>query len=296
VPSLTASSRTLSRHPRLHGAFRVAFWVFAGSIAFSVAGMILLMVAPSTLAFFGPYLQALVVAPTWTYMALMPVLPLLMYAPVLGGRRLAFFFAWGCLIGLSGELLGTTTGMPFGEYAYTQWLGAKIGGHVPYFIPPSWFAMSILSLDLARRTTSRRTSRIVLATVFMVLWDVSLDPAMNGAGAMFGDGAVVGGIDRFWSYPPADAFKFYYGMPLSNWLGWFAVALVIEAGYELIGGGLAESSRHAPVVYFLNCLFPLLLCLMYGLFVPFLVGAAVTAVPLGAARWMPRHLERSVHA
>ena len=265
--------------------FKVALAVFIGSMAFSVAGMLLLWGVPSSLAFFGPYLTDLVIAPTWAYMALLALLPVLMYGPLVGWKRVALFAVLGCAIGGGSELVGTSVGVPFGQYHYGPWLGPKILGDVPYFIPPSWFAMSLVSLDLAQRVTGRsaqtRWRRILLATTFMVLWDVSLDPAMNGAGATFGSVAVVGGIDRFWSYPPVGPFHFYYGMPISNWLGWFVVTFLIECAYEFVAGGLPVESRWAPPVYLLNGLFPIVLCAMYGLAAPALVGLAATALPLG---------------
>lgn len=245
-------------------AFRVAFWVFVGAIGFSLGGTLLLRLFPSLVGFFGPYYATLVKAPTWTYMALLPVLPVLLYVRSLGVPRMAFFVLWGCLIGGLSELIGTSTGVPFGPYQYTGWLGPKLLDHVPYFIPLSWFAMSILSLDLARRVAARRYERILVATVFMVLWDVSLDPAMSSA-------------FPFWVYPEGG---FFYGMPASNWAGWFVVSLVIMWGFEVIGGGLPASDRWALRLYLLNCLFPLGLSLLYGLYPAVVIGLVATALPL----------------
>ena len=161
--------------------FKIAFWTFCGAIGFSLAGTLLLKLAPSLIEIFGPYYQSLVKTPTWTYMTLLPILPVLMYGRSLGWPLMAFFVIWGSVIGGLSEFIGTTTGFPFGAYTYTGWLGPKLLGHVPYFIPPSWFAMSIVSLDLARRIARHRWERILLATLFMTLWDVSLDPAMSRA-------------------------------------------------------------------------------------------------------------------
>ena len=248
---------------RLDAFFRVALWVFIGTIVFSLAGSLFLKLFPESMVFFGPYYPTLVKAPTWMYMALLPVLAVLLYAPVLGWRRMAFFAVWGSVIGGASELIGTTTGFPFGAYEYTSWLGPKLFGHVPYFIPLSWFAMSIVSLDLAQRVVGSRLGRIALGALFMVIWDVSLDPAMSRA-------------FPFWIYPEGG---FFYGMPLSNWLGWFGVSLVILSGYEWIGGGLPASRRWAPALYLLNALFPLLLSPLYGLYGAFVIGALALAIP-----------------
>ncbi|ARA92402.1 hypothetical protein AWN76_003945 [Rhodothermaceae bacterium RA] len=249
---------------RLDRAFRVVFWIFLGAIVFSLAGTLLLLLFPSLTAFFGPWYPTLVKAPTWTYMAMLPLLPVLMYGRDLGWPRMALFVIWGSLVGGFSELVGTSTGLPFGPYAYTAWLGPKLFDHVPYFIPFSWFAMSVVSLDLAGRITTRRYERILVTALLMVLWDVSLDPAMSRA-------------FPFWTYPEGG---FYYGMPFSNWIGWFGVSLLIAWGYEVLGGGLHRPHGWAPLVYGLNALFPLLLCLLYGLYAAFFIGLMATALPL----------------
>jgi len=273
VSDTTTATATTSR------LFTVTLWLFIGSIAFSFLGMLLLTLVPASLDLFAPYLSQLIQAPTWTYMALLALLPILMYGPSLGARRMTIIFVWGCLIGGGSELIGTTgwlSGLlglswsfPFGDYTYTGWLGPEFAGHVPYFIPASWFAMAIISLDLARRLPTGRSVRVLIATVFMVLWDVSLDPAMNGAGSAIG-------TVPFWQY---GVDGFYYGMPLTNWFGWFLVSYIILWGYELFAGGLDAVHTYAPLVYLLNCLFPLLILLVQGLYIPLLIGVAATAVP-----------------
>jgi putative membrane protein len=97
----------------------------------------------------------------------------------------------------------------------------------------------------------------------MVLWDVSLDPAMNRA-------------FPFWDYA-ADGF--FYGMPLSNWVGWFGVTLVIMLGYEWMRGNRSIRNEWAPWVYALNCLFPLAISLLQDLYLAALIGALATAIP-----------------
>ncbi len=249
---------------RLDRVFTFLFWLFAGTIAFSIAGTLLLKLVPSTMDFFGPFYPTLVKSPTWTYMTLMPLLSLLIYAPTHRASLLGFFFIWGALVGGMSELMGTTTGLPFGEYIYTSWFGPKILDHVPYFIPASWFAMGLLSHDLASRFTSRRWGRILATATLMVLWDVSLDPAMSRA-------------FPFWTYPEGG---FFFGMPAINWFGWFVVSAVIAWGFETIGGGLRTGSRWAPLLWALNCLFPILVSFSYDLPLAGVLGVMATAIPL----------------
>jgi len=266
--------------------FRFSFWLFVGSICFSVAGMLLLKLFPAAMDLFGPVYTKLVKTPTWTFMTMLAILPVLMYGPTLGWRRLLGFIVWGCTIGAAGELIGTTgilnvggLALPFGEYHYTEWLGPKLAGHVPYFSPPSWFAMSIVSLDLARRVVSSRWGYILLGTTFMVLWDVSLDPAMNSA-------------FPFWNYA-VDGF--FFGMPFSNWCGWFGVTLIIMLGYEWLRGDHEIQNDWAPLVYALNCLFPIAISLLRDLYLASFIGLLATAVPF-ALLWLadPAIVHRSM--
>jgi carotene biosynthesis associated membrane protein len=261
--------------------FLAAFAVFVGAILFSLAGSALLTLAPAqagvALGWIAQHLglayDDLVKGPTWAYMALLPVLALALYWRELGPARSFAFLAWGAAVGAAAELVGTTTGFPFGHYAYGEWLGAKIAGHVPYFIPPSWYALSIVSLDLARRMRLSLAGRVLTAAAFMVLWDVALDPAMNHA-------------FPFWSYR-ADGV--YFGMPLVNWAGWLLTSAVIVLGYETFLGGLAPAPdrfvrRWGPRLYAANVLFPAAICLLFGAPLAGAFGAAALAAVLGVVR------------
>lgn len=260
---------------------RAVFAVFVGAMAFSLAGSLLLRFIPEVAGFVGAWYVTLVKAPTWMYMTLMPILAVMLYLPGEGAGRVVRFFFIGSLLGGLSELIGTTTGFPFGEYGYTEWLGPKAFGHVPLFIPASWFAMSIVSYDLAgrlagglpgrpgdrpdERPARARLVRIGLTALLMVLWDVSLDPAMSRA-------------FPFWTYPEGG---FFYGMPLSNWFGWFAVAAVIATAYEFLAGGPVKPHPAALLFYAVNCAFPFLISLVFGLEGAFAIGALTTA-----AVWM----------
>ncbi len=259
-----------------HRLFLISLALFAGSILFSVAGTVLLNFFPSQAGValgwiatnLGLGLDALIKGPTWVYMALLPVLSLLLYLPDLGWKRSVLFLLWGSAIGAVAELLGTQTGVPFGAYEYTDYLGAKIAGHVPWFIPPSWYAVSILAYDLARRMKVGRMATVVWGAVFMVLWDVALDPAMSKA-------------FPFWTY---ETEGFFFGMPLTNWAGWFVTSLVIVWGFDRLLGGLDSAPSWAPVLYALNVIFPVLICLLYGLPLAGVIGLIALGVAFGVVK------------
>ncbi len=252
---------------------RALVWAFVGAILFSLGGVLVIKIAPAVMRFFGPYFPTLVKAPTWTYMSLLPVIVVLMYYPSLGPQRTIWLVLTGSVIGAAAELLGTTTGFPFGDYEYTDWLGPKIFDHVPYFIPLSWFAMGAICYDLARRVVRRRTLTVAVAAVFMVAWDVSLDPAMSRA-------------FPFWTYGEAG---FFYGMPLSNWGGWLLTSLVIECVFAAIVRDQGLHHPLAPSFFVLNCFFPLALSALYGLWWATVAGVLATGLVLVIVRRTPCH-------
>ena len=119
--------------------------------------------------------------------------------------------------GFTAELVGTRTGWPFGEYAYADGrLGPGIGG-VPVVICLAWTAGAYPAWCAARRVAGRaRLLGVALAAAGLAGWDLYLDPQMVDAGlwSWRGRGAGLPGVAA---------------VPMSNYLGWAVVALVMAA-------------------------------------------------------------------
>jgi uncharacterized membrane protein len=116
------------------------------------------------------------------------------------------------LLSLLSELAGTTVGLPFGPYRYTDGLGAKWLGHVPVLIPLSWFFMALPSYAIARwRFPTTVAARVVVGSLVLLSWDLALDPAMSL-------------VTRFWVWGVAGP---YYGMPILNLVGWYVTGLAL---------------------------------------------------------------------
>lgn len=246
----------------------VLFALLAGSIAFSLGGMIALKVSPSIVVSVAPILSWLMMVPTWIYIVSLPLCVFLAFLPALGPRRSVLLLLSGAAVGAAAELLGTSTGLPFGRYAYTDFLGPKIAGLVPWAIPPSWYAAALLAFALASSLGLRGSRRVVTAAIYMVLWDVALEPAMSAGFPI-------------WTWSGEGVF---YGMPLMNWFGWFVTALVIEAGFERVIGA-ADTSRTPWTrrIWLVNGLFAVGICAQAGLGAAALLGAVAIALPLLAA-------------
>lgn len=150
---------------------------------------------------------------------------------VLGLRRLwdrrslagiTLLALWSYLI----EGIGVRTGWPYGQFRYATGLEPLLLGIVPVALPLFWLPMVLSSRLLASRLLSRpialrlgstaldrRPARawvlLFLSTLLLVLLDAVLDPPAVGVG--------------FWAYAARGA---YYGVPVSNYLGWCFSGLV----------------------------------------------------------------------
>ena len=198
---------------------------------------------------------------------------LALYLALRCGPRWLPAFAAVYLLSLGSELMGTTVGIPFGEYRYTEALGAKWLGHVPVVIPLSWFFMALPSYALARAALpgpGRTAGRVLLGSLLLLSWDLSLDPAMSHATAYW-----------VWGEPGT-----YYGMPLLNLFGWYVTGVALMAAFALlrVDGWLGRLSlRWLGAFYLANLLLPLGMSVAAGMWgaVAATVGAGVAAMAVG---------------
>lgn len=116
------------------------------------------------------------------------------------------------------ELLGTTTGVPFGAYSYTDLMGPKFLGHVPYLIPPSWMMMLYPSMVITEALRVNRWLRPVVAGFILTIWDFAMDPAMTAG-------------FPYWQWQTEGGF---YGMPYVNWLGWWLTGTIVAGCYWML--------------------------------------------------------------
>ncbi len=120
------------------------------------------------------------------------------------------------------ELVGTRTGIPFGDYTYAQdRIGPSIAT-VPILIAAAWFVGAYSVWRVAVFVLPRRPAlRVLLAIVALVGWDLFLDPQMVAAGLWrWGDDdAGLPGIEQ---------------IPLTNYAGWAVLGLVVFTVLSLV--------------------------------------------------------------
>ena len=150
--------------------------------------------------------------------------------------------------GFASELVGTATGIPFGEYFYAQnRLGPSLF-EVPVVVPlawtagfyPIWCAVTFVVGRLDTTQARATALRIVAVAVGMVGWDLYLDPQMVTDGQWTWTSGAVG-------LPGVSS------IPLTNYAGWLLVATLMAAVMEAVNRVVAPraSDDVVPIGLFL---------------------------------------------
>lgn len=138
------------------------------------------------------------------------------------------------LLGFLVELTGVVTGFPYGQFSYSNDLGPKVAGLVPYILPISWVPLVLGAVAATEPQGPSQSLRQALrwmlsAALLLTAVDGVLDPGAAHLG--------------FWVWPGGGV---YYGVPLSNYIGWL-LSSTLAAGL-LIHLLPWDETRPAPVM------------------------------------------------
>ena len=134
----------------------------------------------------------------------------------LGAGRAGLALLALSVFGYAIEGVGVATGLPYGTFYYGDSLGPKLLGLAPYILPVSYVPLVI---GAVAATGSRSVALWILkSALLLTLMDGVLDPGAVSLG--------------FWVWPEGGP---YYGVPVSNYLGWIlsgalASALLLSVG------------------------------------------------------------------
>ena len=150
----------------------------------------------------------------------------------LGGRLTVAFFALGAAISWAYEQAGISTGLVFGPYHYTDYLGSRLGD-VPVLIPLAWFMMIYPSYVIANLLLDGRPAgtsgtpgglgRLVAlaaaSAVVMTAWDLVVDPILSGPAV------------KAWIWETGGP---YFGIPVQNYFGWLLTTFTVYLAYRAV--------------------------------------------------------------
>ncbi|MGH3146555.1 MAG: carotenoid biosynthesis protein [Rubrobacter sp.] len=162
------------------------------------------------------------------------------------------------------ESFGVATGVPYGDFYYGDALGPRAFGLVPYLLPLSYVPL-VVGAMAAAWTRRPRLLHITLATLLLVWMDAVLDPGAASLG--------------FWTWPDGGA---YYGVPLSNYVGWLLSGAVATT-LLLTTGRWSHSPRPALLDSAIIAIaFWTGVAALSGLVAPALLGVALFVYLLGS--------------
>lgn len=152
------------------------------------------------------------------------------FLPIRGRKFIgiaSLLFALGMLV----EWMGVQFGWFFGTYSYGENLGIKVGG-VPLLIGMNWALLVIITGAIANSLTSRPGVRAFIGASLMLILDIFMEH----------------------SAPRFDFWMFEGGVvPLSNYLAWFAFALLFH--YIFQSSKITCKRSIAWNIYLAQCFF-----------------------------------------
>lgn len=288
-----ATARPDARTAQTRPLMKWATWLLAGhliALAFGLAGLLIAIPNPELWqdSSYGPRAYDFGMKYGGATHILFGAAAMFVYGmAVLGLRKTGIFFASATVISFFSELIGTSTGEPFGNYTYTNFLGYKLFDHVPFSIPLSWFyvgfATFLIGYVLADMfaLTPKSLFAIIFGGWLLTVWDLVLDPAMAHEAL---------GV-KFWVWSETGA---YFGMPGQNFLGWALTAVLFMGLARLLWRATPPTDGRSlriwfPVaVYLLNIAFASFLSASVDLWLPIVFAVALGAVPAVATLWPGR--------
>ncbi len=146
-------------------------------------------------------------------------------------RRIADVLATVLIGAWLAEFAGSHYGWVFGAYDYSAMLQPQLAG-VPVLIPLAWAMFLPPAWAVAARFVSpkRQVPFALVSAVVFTAWDLFLDPQWVARGLWT------------WETP-----GLYFGIPLSNYLGWLGTSAVIT--YLVNPSDLSESLHPLAALY-----------------------------------------------
>lgn len=179
----------------------------------------------------------------------------------LGWRDATILFLLLGVFALLLEGIAITTGFPYGGFVYSDRIGYRLFATVPWTVSLAWTPLILAAYAIAANVFGSRNGRIAFTTLTLLIFDVVLDP-----------GAVRMG---FWEFENAG---YFYGVPLSNFVGWIVSGFTGAALLELFIARV-QPLLPAPIQLassaFLIIFFWTALSAFAGMIAPALIGLLV---------------------
>ncbi len=161
------------------------------------------------------------------------------------------------LFGFVVEIIGVRFGVPFGAYNYTAVLAPRLFG-VPLVMACAWMTLAAYVKHMLARFALPVWTEATLAALWLTAVDLIIDPLAAQPLA-------------YWHWA---ASGLYYGIPATNFAGWFATGLLAFLLFQQS----CTANRWARLVGLSIIFFFTLLACAHGLWVAALIGGGLCAL------------------
>ena len=206
----------------------------------------------------------------------------------LGLKRIVAFTILAYFIAFISEYTSSRIGIPYGFYHYTgETHGEELFiSNVPFMDSLSYSFLGYFSYSLALLIVSPITRKgwkfelshppwyskkvLFLTAILFVLQDVLIDPVSLRGSKWF--------LGQIYYYPE---HGMYFGVPVSNFLGWLLVGLAIIYCFQKLDHKMGWSKEFAgnalmgPVLYFLNMMFILSVTFYIGEYIIGMISLSI---------------------
>jgi putative membrane protein len=168
------------------------------------------------------------------------------------------------LLGIYATLIETfaiLTGYPYGNFSYSDLLGFRVFGVVPWTVAFAWTPLILAAYAIGNNLISNLWLRIFVIAGILLIFDLVLDP-----GAVY---------MKFWKYSHDG---FFYGVPLSNFAGWIISGIIGAGIFEFLiyhfQPSLPSPKQMILSAYFI-IIFWTFIAFWAGMVLPFLIGIGI---------------------
>ena len=157
----------------------------------------------------------------------------------------------GGIIGFISEVAGVYSSVIFSAYVYTDVLQPKLL-EVPLVMISAWLVLVGYVRQMLRDCSHSMWLTLLYASTWMTAIDLVIDP-------------LAGGVLDYWRWMENGM---YYGIPAHNFLGWFAVSLLIFFSIRgpVVKNAWAQATGLSIILFFT------VLSWIYGLILPGIIG------------------------
>lgn len=173
------------------------------------------------------------------------------------------------LFGFAVEVIGVRYRLPFGAYRYTDVLTPQLFG-VPLVMAAAWMTLAAYVKQMLARLRLPAWMEALLAALWLTVIDLIIDPLAARQ------------LD-YWRW--ADTTGLYYGIPITNFIGWFVTGLL---AFLLFRHRCAVNFWARRVGLSIILFFTLLAC-AHGLRMAALIGGGLCALHV-AVQYLVRRL------